>query len=439
MSERSRNIGKIIRPMAEIGAAGVAAAFVGIAGITARHHRQLTHRSLELHPILEKVIDTVMKHYGDPAGWAGVHRIHHEFADATAKPFLEIKEPVRWMQANPSLAEGVATPQSYMFLDPFVKSFSLEDVLEIGDIADRRIREYLPSYEPPSFYTKEELQALLNPTGPRYFYSEGPKHPGSYTQDEIAEIVLGDPHSPVRIPPPEQNGVRGVLKSNVTLYRRAADLFKYRRDLIPKDLQKDSRDPKDKFGFADMAKTALVLAPLVLLARHKYKPADFAKAVLAGEAIYWISVGVHLLGGNITNSLGHAGVMTPEGLLKGPISKDYKPIINPDGTVSTNSVNGGPIGRLISLLTLDEVGGQSAHHDGPEKIAFTFRSGINAWIDAPWGRFLSFLANSKYFPLMSVGPGFELKEGQVRPDDPSPALAIIHRRRVEQMEVLQAA
>lgn len=430
----STGVGKVVLPLVEIGAAGVAAAFVGIAGITIRHHRQLTHRSLELHPILEKTIDRVMKHYGDPAGWAGVHRIHHKFSDATTKPFLKIKEGVLWIQANPELAEGITIPKSFSHLDPFVKSFSLEDVLAIGDIADREMREYLPSYEGPSAYTKEELQVLFNPTEPRYFYSEGPKQAGSYTQDEIAEIVLGDPHSPVRIPPPEKNGVRGVLKDNINLYRRAADLFKNRRDLIPEDLQKDSRDPKDNFRFADFVKGSMLLAPLVLIARGKYKGADFAKAVLAGGAIYGISIGVQLAGGNITNSFGHRGVTTDAGLVTDPFKKEYKPAVNPDGTISTNSVNGGLIGRFISLATLDEVGGQSAHHDGPGKIAFTFRSGLNAFIDAPWGRFLSFLAGNKYFPLINPGKGFDLKEGQVRPDDPSPALAIIHQRRVEQLK-----
>lgn len=418
---------------AKIVAAGLALAIPGIAGVTALHHREETHESLELHPVLKTLIRAEMRVYSpDSTIWAAVHRIHHSVPDATLAPFYRITRAIDWMQANPKQAQGVTIPDSYQYLDRFVDRFSREDVLTIGHYAEDLMIERLGgTYEPPSSYTEEELKVLLNPTEPMYFYPKGPKHAGEYTQDEIADILLGDPHSPVRIPPPQKNGVRGVLEDNVELYRIASHLFRDRPELKPKDLQTGKVVDHQKVRYIGFVEGSLVAAGLVLLYRNKYEPKDFLKALLAGTAINTVKLGFHIAGGNVTNSLGHAGKMTPERNRIAIFGKEYRPDLNPDGTVSTDSVNGGLLGRLISMFTFDEVGGQKEHHLGPDKIAFTSQEGIKAWMEAPWGMFLSVLARSRYFPFIKEGPGFE---GD-RPDKPSPGVELIHLRRAKQMEV----
>lgn len=364
-----------------------------------------------------------------------VHRIHHHLPDTTLSPFLRISQAINWVEANPEQVQDVVIPDSYKHLDPFVDRFSREDVLAIGHYAEKIMKERLAAiYQPPKSYSSRELETILNPSEPMYFYPKNLKLDCEYSQDEIEDILLGDPHSPVRIPPPEKNGVRGVLKRNVTLYSHASHLFRDRPELKPEDLQTGKKVDHRQVRIRGFVEGSLIAAGLVLLGRNKYEPKDFLKAVPAGIAINIVKLGLHIFGGNVTNSLGHAGVMTPERFRRAIGSSEYKPTLNLDGTVSTDSVNGGRIGRFISILTLDEVGGQQEHHLGPDKIPYTSSKGVKAWSEAPWGMLLSALARSKYFPLIKEGQGFELKMGETRPDEPNPAMEIIHRRRVEQLE-----
>ena len=175
---------------------------------------------------------------------------------------------------------------------------------------------------------------------------------------------------------------------------------------MPRHLRNEDDSISRNRNFGDYARGVAVPAALTLIARGKYKPEDFAKAAVIGGAIFGVKLGFHIAGGNITNSLGHAGKMTPERFINAIFGEEYKPVLNPDGTVSTDSVNGGLLGRLISMITFDEVGGQKEHHLGPDKIAFTSQEGIKAWWEAPWGSLLSVLARSRYFPLINEGKGF---------------------------------
>lgn len=431
----------IMRSGAKIVAAGIAYGVPGVALVTLVHHRQDTHRSVKVHPVIERITDFIMQIYSpDRTDWSSTHRVHHFNPDVTLYPFYRITQAIHWIGANPSRAHGIKIPDAYQHLDRFVTSFSKEDVLEIGHIAEQIVRDRLEgAYQPPESYKLEDLQTILNPTEAQYHYSQKLKnHKGEYSQEEIAEVLLGDPHSATRMS--GSNGVREVLLGNVGLYRASAHLFRDMPHLKPKDLQLGKEVDHRKARIRGFIEGSLVAAGLVLLARNKYQPKDFLKALLAGTAINTVAVGLHISGGNITNSLGHAGLTTTEGFLQAIGAKEYKLILNPDGTVSTDSVSGGLLGRIVSWLTFDEVGGQREHHLHPEQIAFTSQKGPKAWIEAPWGRLLTVLAESKYFPLISPGEGFDLKEGETRPDMPNPAVEIINRRRVEQQqEQLRAA
>ena len=429
MSEKIKSY-QVLRTGAKIVAAGIAYGVPGVALVTLVHHRQDTHRSVKVHSWVEAVTDLIMKIYSpDRTDWDATHRGHHFNRDVTLYPQYRITQAIDWIRAKPNRAQGIKIPDDYKHLDRFVPSFSKEDVLEIGHIGEQIVKDCLGgAYQPPESYKLEDLQSILNPTEPQYFYSKSLKeHKGKYSQEEIAEVLLGDPHSPARMS--GRNGVREVLLGNVGLYRASAHLFRDMPELKPKDLQLGKEVDHRKARIRGFIEGSLVAAAGVLRARNKYEPKDFLKALLAGTTINTVALGLHISGGNITNSLGHAGVTTPEGFLQAIGAKEYKLVLNPDGTVSTDSVSGGILGRLVSWLTFDEVGGQKVHHLHPEQIAFTSQKGLKAWLEAPWGMTLRTLAHSKYFPLIEPGEGFE---GEVRPDMPNQGVKIIELRRVEQ-------
>ena len=440
MGEKKK-ITRFVRPAAEMAAASAVGALASVAVITARNHRELTHRSIILHPWLAAMADAEQRSYGvgEPKVWAAVHRIHHSVPDATLYPFYAISRAISWAESHPEKSAGVTIPDSFPNLDPYVDTFSRADVMEIGKEATQLIRRRLKgAYEEPAAYSKGELEKILNPQAPQYYYPSK-KHKGAYSQEEVAQILLGDPHSPVRIPPPEKNGVRGILKKNVPLYTHHADMFRARPELKEDDLQNEdggNRKAKKK----DIALGILIPSALVLLRRHKFAPKDFAIALAAGSAIYGAKIGLVLAGGNAVNSLGHAGELTQKTLVNAVQKNIFKPHPNEDGTVSTDTSEAGPLGWFLGVITLDEVGGQEAHHSYPEDIAYTRKLGappkskLRAWWDAPWGMFLYTLAHSKHAPFIKPGFGFQLQPGEKRPDEPMHAMDIIHRRRAEQLQ-----
>lgn len=418
----------------KIAGAGFLLAIPGIAGVTEYHHRELTHRSLELHPWLKRFIQWEMSVYApDTPLWPAVHEKHHSIPDSNLKPFLDVMRAMEWKQANPDQFPDITIPKSFPYLDLFVDRFAGKDVLLIGHHAENIMIGLLGgAYKHPSSYSADQMKALLYPERPMYQYpAKQKKHEGEYSQDEIEALLLRDPHSPVLDPNP--NGVRGILMTNVPRYQLVSGLFRNRRDLLPSYLQGQEVANHKVTRYRGFVEGSSVAAGLALIARNKYEPRDFLKAILMGIAINTAKLGFHILGGNVTNSLGHAGVMSPARLWNAIFGKEYKPVLNPDGTVSTDSVNGGILGRVISFPTLDEVGGQRVHHEAPWQIAYTFKEGWEGWKEAPWGKFLSVLAYSKYVPFIRPGKGFDLKEGEARPDIANPGVLLIQKRRREQM------
>lgn len=418
---------QVLNVAVKIVAAGFLSAIPGIAGVTELHHRELTHQSLTLHPLLKEFIQWEMRVYAPVTRlWSAVHEIHHSTPDGNLKPFLDTMRAMEHQQGNPDQFPDIKIPESFPHLDPFVSRFSRKDVLLLGHYAENIMTKRLgEAYKRPSTYSHDQMQTLLYPDKSMYLYPEKQKdHKGEYIQEDIEEILLRDPHSPVLDPSP--NGVQGILKTNVPRYQLVSRLFRNRRDLLPEYLQIDEVINHKKTRYTGFVEGSLVAAGIVLVARNKYEPKDFLKAVLAGTAINLVKLGVHIAGGNITNSLGHAGRMTPERFIRAMFGKEYKPILNPDGTVSTDSIKGGLLGRWINFITFGEVGGQDVHHKAPWQIAYTFAEGLKAWGHDPWGMLLDRVAHSKYFPFIKPGKGFE---GKIRPDIASPAMKIIHDRR----------
>ena len=434
-AERDRGEKKSIglgRLAGESVAAGVASGIGGVMGITIEDHRYLTHDSLKPHPILKKAFDFEKRtlNIGDPTVWASVHRIHHSITDAALFPFYEISRAAKWVEENPDKAGGITIPESFAKLDPFVANFSRKEVMEIGELSETLVKDRLgEAYETKKEYTQEQLKEIFNPDPEkgRYFYSSQKKHQGEWTQDEIAEILLTDPHSPALID--KGNGIHGIAMKNVPLYRRTAQLFFDRPDLKPEDLQNEDGTNKQARKRDVVAGVALPAAA-VLFRSGKYKPKDVAIAAVAGGAIYGVRAATEILGGNITNSLGHAGKFDLSRLTQAAFRKDYKFVLNEDGSLATDTRHAGLLGKLLSVATLDEVGGQQVHHAYPEKIAYTMKKGLEGFAEAPWGTTLKKIADSK-LPFIEHGDNFG---GGPRPDVPHEAVILIQNARVKQMQ-----
>jgi hypothetical protein len=429
-AERYRGSGEKKSKLRGVGlvvAAGLVSGVAGVAGITWRQHREQTHRSLEISKPLQEVIDFEQRTLGvgEPTVWASVHQIHHQMTDVSLFSFYKISHAI-----DEAEDRGIPVPENFKYLDPFVDKFTKEEVKNIGRSADRQIRQRLgDEYKPSTFKDDKEIEALLNPQKPTYFYEKYKKHKGEWTQDEIAKVFLTDPHSPALID--RENGVHGVALRNVGLYVHAANLFRDRPDLKPEYLQKEGGGNSDSTK-ADIAAGFAIPAAAVLFARRKYKPKDFAIAALAGGVMYGVRAATEIFGGNVTNSMGHAGVLDLSRITQAGFSKKYKFKLNEDGSLATDTVHAGFLGRVLSVATLDEVGGQQVHHAHPERIAYTLEEGRKAWGRAPWGKLSEKLADSR-LPFVKRGKGFDVKKGERRPDMPHEAVDLIQAARVKQM------
>ena len=95
MSKVELQPGRIISTIAKVVGAGLAVGYLIDMAVTALHHCDLTHGSLNLGPGIKKTIGFITRIYSpNPEDWAGVHRIHHSFPDATIYPFYKIGQAI---------------------------------------------------------------------------------------------------------------------------------------------------------------------------------------------------------------------------------------------------------------------------------------------------------------------------------------------------------
>ena len=154
----------------------------------------------------------------------------------------------------------------------------------------------------------------------------------------------GDPHSPVL------QGRYGVFKlffKNTPMYGRAARAVE-EKDVFAPDLQPDALDR----AVFDRTQVGLVAS----LAGHVAVNRAAGNAGYMGTVSWVVEKAVYIFGGNIVNSLGHAGVRPFQALVTGEIERQE------DGTFGADS-------KVVSLLTLGE-GNQRYHHEHPESLYF---------------------------------------------------------------------
>lgn len=433
MAERSKFPLKKMQPVAEVVAAGVAAGMIGVAGITLREHRELTHRNIKLHPGLQSFFDWGQRTTGidGPIPWAATHQTHHHWSDLTGKPFLDIYRAVIAMEDGSFDGAGITVPNIIRGLDPAVEAFTLAEVMQIGKLTEQYVKKRLGNAYREPVHSADRLRELFSGK-PAYWYPEPHKRGEKYTQDEIERILTTDPHSPPLVGPPRENGVQGVAVENINMYSQSADLFRTHPELIPDDLR-----PEDLFlGKAklhDKLAGFLVPAALMFAVKKDYTPKGALKALASGLAIDGIAIFMKVFGGNVTNSLGHAGegMLTERKLIEAIQNGTFKIEVNDDGSFTTNAEGAGLFGRFIKYATLDEVSGQKNHHDAPWDPAYTRESGWKGFVEAPWGKTIGYLARARWFPLIEEGEGFGVPNYE-RPDMPHPALAMIQEIRAAQ-------
>jgi len=156
--------------------------------------------------------------------------------------------------------------------------------------------------------------------------------------------VEGDPHSPVL------QGRFGVIKlffKNTPMYARAARAVE-KKGVFAVDLQPDQLD----LMVFDRTKLGLSASLVGHVAANRVA----GNAGYMGTVSWGIEKLVYIIGGNLVNSLGHAGVRPFKALVTGEIEQQ------PDGTFGADS-------KVVSLLTLGE-GNQRYHHQHPRSLYF---------------------------------------------------------------------
>ena len=154
----------------------------------------------------------------------------------------------------------------------------------------------------------------------------------------------GDPHSPVL------EGRYGVIKlffKNTPMYGRAARAVEAKGDFAP-DLQPDHLD---RMVF-DRVRAGLMAS----LAGHVALNRTLGNPGYMGTVSWGVEKVVYIFGGNLVNSLGHAGVRPFKALVTGEIERQT------DGTFGADS-------KVVSLLTLGE-GNQRYYHQHPASLYF---------------------------------------------------------------------
>jgi stearoyl-CoA desaturase (delta-9 desaturase) len=165
-----------------------------------------------------------------------------------------------------------------------------------------------------------------------------------HRQHHEAADTPGDPHSPV------QQGKWGVVKlylKNTPRYTKASQAMEAAGE-YPPDLQPDRLDKavfnRKKLGLAAS------LAGHVGVNKAVGNPGYMGLVSWAVEKAFYVN------GGNLVNSIGHAGAHPGKAIVTGEIEP------NPDGSYGADS-------PWVAAITMGE-GNQRYHHDHPESIYF---------------------------------------------------------------------
>ncbi len=432
---------EVKRGLGVVGALAGARIVATIGNTLLHNHRTEAHRSTKTSNLYRKFAVAEQRTAGIHSHeWAADHRLlHHQFPDADV---FNIWKTYRIMQQAEQL--GIPLPTEYRGYDRLVEHFTLEEMVKMGETVDSYvISTFGEDHWRPDVtgLTKVEIDEMLGDDKPKYEYSrELFDRKKTYTEEEAIHIMLRDQHSPLLAPTNEDgswNGVRFVLLNQLKLSRVPTQLLRQRPELFPVDLRPEKPSEVESnhkmvwagFGIYSIAALALL---------REFTPKGLVKAATLGSLGNGVGLGFLEKGAAAVNGYGHMGQASNRNIIKATFAKDFEIDINPDGSIATDTIYAGVLGKVISVLTGDEAGQQWGHHMHPDAIAYPDSQGKVSWKNAPTGKLFEAITDSPRTNMVQKGRGLPLNKFGRRPDFQNPAVDIIQKARVRtKMEKLQ--
>lgn len=438
MSERSPGLGNYalkfakdaIPAMAKTLPGGAAIGLLAVGGQEAVYHRGRTHHVLKTPKLVDEAFRLDQRSMGVPfvGEWEMTHRVHHREPDMSLKPALNIWRAWEAFRATNAHTE-FELPKTVPHADPYISQFPIEELLKVGELAEVFVANRLGSdYVEKKSCTQAELEALVRPTEPSYFYPSRPKHPDDYqyTQEEKERALISDPHSLSLLHPME-----AFWREHLGLYKDRSDLFIAEPSLKDPDLRRDNENRRNS-SVPYVVGGVAIPALIAFAARRKMSISDLLVAGLVGGSIYGERAYVEVGAGKFVNFFGHLGDMDDKTLNDILHNRPFHIKPNPDGTVSSDLVNAGWRGKIIGFLTGGDAGKQKEHHINPQKNLFSSEAGIKAFGEDPVG--FSLEEAKKHISSFKEGDQFNLPRGARRPDSASEAAEIVHEIRRRDLE-----
>lgn len=396
------------------------------------NHISETHRAAKLHPTLRRAARFEQRTASIyPENWASKHRLlHHQFPDVDAFNFWKTYRLI--LHAGKT---GFDVPQTFKGYDRLVEEFTLDEIMQIGVLMEDYVgatfgeRRWTPDF---SFLTDEQVSQLLEDPEPKYYYDHSlfrKKEP--YTDEEATHIMLRDQHSPLLAPPRKDgswNGVRYELRFDTLLNHVPTKLFRQRPYLMPEDLRPKSEDPV-RNNAPEIVSGFVLFALAASLALKDGSPKGIAKATVAGSLANGLGLLFLKESVGLVNGFGHMGRMTPENIRKAALNRNYEIIPNPDGSIGSDTAEGGWLGAFLGLITYGEATLQWGHHKEPWAIAYPDSNGKVSMKTAFAGTIFERMADSRYLPFIKRGDGLPVDENGRRADEPHPVVEIVHAAR----------
>lgn len=438
MSERITGLGshalrfakEAIPAMAKTLPVGAAIGLFAVGGQEAVYHRGRTHHVLKTPKLVDEAFRLDQRSMGVPfvGEWEMTHRVHHREPDMSLKPALDIwRAWEAFRTTNPHT--DFELPKTVPHIDPYIGQFPIGELLRVGALAEEFVAERLGvDYEEKKTCSQAELEALVRPTKPTYYYQPRVKLPDDYeyTQDEKATALISDPHSMSLLHPQE-----AFWREHLGLYKDRSDIFVAEPSLKDPDLHRDN-EYRRKSSVPYVVGGVALPALAAFAARRKMSVSDLLVAGLVGGSIYGERAYVEVGAGKFVNFFGHLGAVDERKLNDILHNRPFYVLPNPSGTVSSNLVDAGMKGKIIGFLTGGDAGVQDEHHIKPWKNLFSSKAGIKAFGEDPIG--FSLEEAKKHISSFKEGDQFNLPQGDRRPDAASEAAEIVHEHRRRDLE-----
>lgn len=374
--------------------------------------------------------------------------MHHGMTDANIYPQYEIERYLQTIEEDQDRYRGFPTlPEASVPNLDLDAEFKPDEVRQLGKFGMAIVREVMgDDYQPPTGYTIEEANDIMDFSKPRYTYGPAKRHPKNvpYTQDEIARILLADPYSPAleHLDDRIRNGPFAIFRRNVTRFRAPADLFRrhpeYLRPML-RGKELDSLAPDNRFGPAVLYGGAILFFTGSKILKEGVSVKSVSSGAATGALAATGGVMGPIKGGQIVNGWGHAAKMQIQDFWNTLRNKPYRLKMNEDGSYMTTLEGNGKLQRamlkLVGSIFFGELYGQPPHHQNPGNRNYSFFEGKKGVRDEPITGIIKYFAEKGWFGLRP-GKGFGLKPGERRPDERNSAVTeIIQPARVRTRQI----